>query len=234
MTASLDFFRLTTKRQCADDLVRQLLEASGSFGSRLRRLTTAASDRLPGFEPHFKIAEIELGVRLSPRDVGDEEAFRNALQLPEKLAGKADRRVVVLMDEFQDAGKNLGQDVYRVMRSYFQEQPRTKQLFAGSNESLLRALFGKGNAALLRYATEVPLPPIGRADWTQYIARKFDSIKVVCSAVLAGQLVDATGGHPADTMAACSQLTTVLREVSATEVTADQAAVDGISQRVRN
>jgi uncharacterized protein len=225
LTASLDFFRLTTKRQCADDLVRQLLERSKKFGSRLKRLKNATTGRLPSFEPHFKLAEVELGFRLSPRDVDEDEAFRNALQLPEKLAEQGDRRVVVLMDEFQDAGKNLGQDVYRVMRSYFQEQPRTKQLFAGSNESLLRALFGKGNAALLRYATEVPLAAIGRSDWIDYIVRKFESIEVVCSPVLAGQLVDATGGHPADTMAACAQLTTVLREGATSEVTADVLAV---------
>jgi uncharacterized protein len=225
LTASLDFFRLASRRQCADELVGQLLERSKTLRSRLKRLTQATGDRLSRFEPHLKLAELEFGYRLSPRDADEDEAFRNALQLPERLAEKEDRRVVVLMDEFQDAGKNLGEDIYRVMRSYFQEQPRTKQLFAGSNQSLLRALFGKGNAALLRYATEVPLPPVEHSEWVEYIVRKFKSIDVVCSRVLAGQLVDATGGHPADTMAACAQLTTVLREQSATMVTADWMAV---------
>jgi len=225
LIASLDFFRLATKRQCADELVRQLLEQSKTLGSRLKRLTKASTDRLSNFEPHFKLAELEMGFRFSPRDVDQDEAFRNALQLPERLAEKEDRRVVVLMDEFQDAGENLGQDVYRVMRSYFQEQPRTKHLFAGSNQSLLRALFGKGNAALLRYATEVPLPQVEPADWVEYIVRKFKHIEVACSPVLAEQLVQVTGGHPADTMAACAQLTTVLREQSAAVVTADLLAV---------
>ncbi|HLQ34224.1 MAG TPA: ATP-binding protein, partial [Chloroflexota bacterium] len=119
LTASLDFFRLTTKRQCADELVRQLLESSKTLASRLHRLLGAAGERMSGFEPHLKLAELEFGVRLNPREVDEDEAFRNALQLPERLAGKEDRRVVVLLDEFQDAGKNLGQDVYRVMRSYF-------------------------------------------------------------------------------------------------------------------
>lgn len=221
LTASLDFFRLTTKRQCADELVRQLLEQSKRLGARVKRLVDAARDRVPDFEPHFKLLEMELGIRVSSRDVNEEEAFRNALQMPERLAEKEDRRVVVLMDEFQDAGKNLGQDTYRVMRSYFQEQPRTKQLFAGSHQSLLRALFAKGNSALLRYAVEVPLPPIRGTDWAEYIVRKFDYIDVTCSPVLALQLVEATGGHPADTMAACSQLTTLLREQRASAVTAD-------------
>ncbi len=221
LTASLDFFRLTTKRQCADELVRQLLESSKTLASRLHRLLGAAGERMSGFEPHLKLAELEFGVRLNPREVDEDEAFRNALQLPERLAGKEDRRVVVLLDEFQDAGKNLGQDVYRVMRSYFQEQPRTKQLFAGSHQSLLRALFTRGNAPLLRYAVEVPLPAIQEQEWVDYIVAKFETIGVSCSRVLAAELVRTTGGHPADTMALCAQLTSILREQSIEEVTAD-------------
>ncbi|HLQ34350.1 MAG TPA: hypothetical protein VK457_16820, partial [Chloroflexota bacterium] len=113
------------------------------------------------------------------------------------------------------------QDVYRVMRSYFQEQPRTKQLFAGSHQSLLRALFTRGNAPLLRYAVEVPLPAIQEQEWVDYIVAKFETIGVSCSRVLAAELVRTTGGHPADTMALCAQLTSILREQSIEEVTAD-------------
>jgi DNA-binding transcriptional ArsR family regulator len=224
LTASLDFFRLTSKRQCADELVRQLLEGSKTLSSRLRRLVGAAGERISTFEPHLKLAEIEFGFRFNPRDVDDEEAFRNALQLPEKLAQKEDRRVVILMDEFQEAGKNLGRDVYRVMRSYFQEQPRTKHLFAGSHQSLLRALFASASAPLLRYAVEVPLPPVPAEAWVDYITRKFASIEVACSRVIAGELVRATGGHPADTMALCAQLTSLLRADSAGEITAELLA----------
>jgi uncharacterized protein len=221
ITAELDFFRMSSKRQCADEMVRQLLEGSKSFGSRVKRLAAAAKEGMSAIQPHITVAELELGLRFGPRDVDEDEAFRNALQLPERLAEKEDRRVVVLMDEFQDAGKNLGSDVYRIMRSYFQEQPRTKHLFAGSHQSLLRALFNKGNAALLRYATEVPITPVPTGDWVSYIVRKFRGIDVTCSLVLARQLVNFTGGHPADTMAACAQLTSVLREQSEDVVTAD-------------
>jgi len=224
LTASLDFFRLTTKRQCADELVRQLLEGSKTLSSRLKRLASAAGERISSFEPHFKLAEIEFGFHFHPNETDEEEAFRNALQLPEKLAEREDRRVVVLMDEFQEAGKNLGQDVYPVMRSYFQEQPRTKHLFAGSQHSLLRALFGRSNAPLLRYAMEVPLRPIPAEAWVDYIVRKFQSIDVTCSRLLAAGLVEATGGHPADTMMLCAQLTSLLRQQPTDQVTPELLA----------
>jgi len=235
LTASLDFFRVTTKRQCADELVRQILEGSTSLASRLKRLVGATAERITGFEPHLKLAEIEFGFRLHPQEADEEEAFRNALQLPQKLAEKEDRRVVVLMDEFQEAGKNLGQDAYRVMRSYFQEQPRVKHLFAGSQQSLMRALFGRSNAALLRYALEVPLRPVPGDAWVDYIVRKFNSIGVSCSRIMAAELVRATGGHPADTMALCAHLTSVLREQSGDQVTPELvvAAVDRTRRSLR-
>jgi hypothetical protein len=139
------------------------------------------------------------------------------------------------MDEFQEAGKNLGQDAYRVMRSYFQEQPRVKHLFAGSQQSLMRALFGRSNAALLRYALEVPLRPVPGDAWVDYIVRKFNSIGVSCSRIMAAELVRATGGHPADTMALCAHLTSVLREQSGDQVTPELvvAAVDRTRRSLR-
>src|SRR5581483_7611022 len=224
LTDSLDFFRLTSKRECADELVRQLLESSHSLSSRVKRFAGAAKGVMSGLEPHFTIAEMEFGLHFGPRQVDEEHAFRTQLQLPEKLAEEEGKHVLVFMEEFQDAGKNLGPNVYKVMRSYFQEQPNTKHLFAGSHQSVIRALFGRGNAALLRYATEVPLEAIPASEWVDYIVRKFEQIEVSCSPILASQLVEATGGHPADTMVACDQLTTTLREHSSKEVTADSLA----------
>ena len=225
LTASVDFFRISSKRDFAEVLTKQLLEASHSLRSRLRRLASTVTRAANSVQPHITLAETEFGIRLGAKDEDENHLFQQALQLPEQLAEREDRHVAILMDEFQEADRNLGPDVYRIMRSYFQEQHRTQQLFAGSRASLLRKLFTAPRAALLRYATEVPLPWPSFDDWETYIRSKYASAGISCSASVARAIVTTTAGHPADTMELCQQLHSATQQASLQELDTDLLAV---------
>ncbi|MBV8084145.1 MAG: ATP-binding protein [Chloroflexi bacterium] len=235
LTASLDFFRLTSQRDCAERLIKQLLESSHSLRTRVRRFGRAVGTLAGNVQPFWRVAEMEFGINLGSKDEDENRLFQQALELPETLAKREKRKVVVLMDEFQEADRSLGPQVYRIMRSYFQEQPNTHQLFAGSRASLLRKLFTSPKAALLRYAVEAPLPWPGPEDWVPYIRRKFRGARLDCSQALAEDLVQTTGGHPADTMEVCLQLHIAAHQLHATTLTPDllRAGVDRAEQALK-
>jgi AAA+ ATPase superfamily predicted ATPase len=204
VTASLDFFSLTSKRELADSLARQLLARSHGLGARLRELASSFGRAAQRIEPHVTLAETELGVSLRQQD--EDTLLRNALQIPQRIAEREHTHVVVLMDEFQEAATNLGRNIYQLMRAAFQRQPDFQQIFVGSQESLLRQLFTKPNAALLRHASEIALSYPPPEAWTPYIRRKFSSAGIRLPRNAIRDLVELTGGHPADTIEFCQQL----------------------------
>lgn len=221
LTASIDFFRVTSKRAFAESLTRQLLEASTSLRSRMRRVGSAMRGMASGVKPYVQLAETEFGIQLARMDEDEDRLFQQALELPRQLSDRENRHVVIFMDEFQEADSNLGANVYRIMRSYFQEQRRVQQLFAGSRATLLRKLFTAPGAALLRYAVEVKLPWPSAPDWTAYIVRKYTEAGVACSPGLAQSLVEVTAGHPADTMELCQALHIAAIEAGTTDLSPD-------------
>jgi hypothetical protein len=205
VTASIDFMRLTSRRGLADQLTEQLLANSHSLRDRvLRRAGRAVSQRVRHVKPHWGVAAIEFGMEFETED--EDVLLKKALELPPKIAERDHCNVVILMDEFQEAGSNLGREIYGILRATFQQQPDVQQLFLGSQESMLRALFNRPNAPLLRHAVEVPLPAISHDEWRAYLARKFTDVGQHLRAVLIPQILEATGGHPADTMEVCRQL----------------------------
>jgi len=221
IVAHIDFFGVDSKRHFAEQLIRQVIENSHSLRERLKQVGRAVRRAAGVVKPFWSVAQTEFGVDLGAENIDGDELFRRALELPETLAQREDRLCVVFLDEFQDAARALGPNFYATLRSYFQLQPRTKHIFAGSHESLLRALFTRPNAPLLRYAVEVPFAAVPHSDWQTYIVRKFKETGLSCAPSLADQIIYATGGHPADTMEVCQQVEFAVRAAGATQVTLD-------------
>ncbi|MGH2518703.1 MAG: hypothetical protein ACRDF8_02780, partial [Chloroflexota bacterium] len=211
LVARLDFFQLTSKRAIAEELDHQLLAASHRLASKARRLARATRNMAVPI-PVFRRDHLEIDVGINRgREQSDDDKLRTALELGEQLAVSEKRLCVVLMDEFQEVGKTCGQQIYGFMRAIFQQQPNTKQIFAGSRQHLLRELFGAPGKAFLRYAREVPLPDVAIDQWVPYIVMKFRATGVECSPAAARRIGEITGGHPADTMELCDQLSVATR-----------------------
>jgi uncharacterized protein len=200
LTAYVDLLATTDKRDFADHVAEQLHQQR--MGRKVRTLT----ERLPDFKPHVTFAWIELGIDISAKEQDEDRVFARSLELPQKAAEKQKKRAVVCLDEFQEAGTNFGPRVYKLMRAVFQQQPNTTHLFLGSQQSMLRDVFGASNAPFLRYADELQLPSVPLEDWAEYIAAKFSKEKIGCSRLFAARIAERAGIHPADTMALCTNL----------------------------
>ena len=218
IVAHIDFFGVDSKRHFAEQLIRQVIENSHSLRERLKQVGRAVRRAAGVVKPFWSMAQTEFGIDLGAENIDEDELFRRALELPETLAQREERLCVVFLDEFQDAARVLGPNVYATMRSHFQLQPHTKHIFAGSHESLLRPLFTRPNAPLLRYAVEVPFVEVPHGDWQTYIVRKFNEARLSCTPALADQIIYATGGHPADTMEVCQQLEFAVRAAQTRQV----------------
>src|SRR5439155_38258 len=83
-----------------------------------------------------------------------------ALDLPQALAKRSGKRVVVAFDEFQAAGR-LGPRMFDVMRTHFQAQRGVAYAFLGSEQGILEELFSAKGHAFYRFAVPLDLSDAG-------------------------------------------------------------------------
>jgi len=123
--------------------------------------------------------EVELAWKpaLADRDV--RRYLRFALELPQRIAERDDRRIVVFFDEFQsvlDLERSAsGRDavaLQKLMRTVFQGADRCSFMFAGSIEHLIREVFSS-DQPLGHFGGFHDLSPIGPDDWREGLRARF-------------------------------------------------------------
>jgi AAA+ ATPase superfamily predicted ATPase len=181
-----------------------------------------------GLHPTVKVKyeHVELALHLA-RETNAQRFFEGALDLPQALSKRSGKRVVVVFDEFQAAGK-LGPRVFDVMRSRFQAQRGTSYAFLGSEQGILEELFSDKGHAFYRFAVPLDLADAGGHrfgidpdDWLEYLRAKFAAKRMSIDDASVDRLLDATGGHPQDTMQVCAALYYLMREAGSRAVTGE-------------
>ncbi|MCG9967381.1 AAA family ATPase [Pelotomaculum terephthalicicum JT] len=199
--ASVDFFRTSSKRNIAESIVNSCLENRTGIRKTLNAVWDRAKLLAGAAKIAVKVEDLELNIGFPKKEIDDEALLEYALNLPDVLAEKDHKRMVIVFDEFQDAGQIGGIDIYKVMRSHFQHQKNVAYLFLGSKEGMMQSLFAGKKHAFYRFATVLPIPQIPEEAWIGYITRKFNEKGIEASSdYVPKEIVRLAGGHPQDTM----------------------------------
>jgi len=213
------------------------------LGERLAAsLLASAEGRETAFEDARAIARgLRGAARLSPgslelalgvvRETSAQRALDAALDLPRALASRTGKRVIVAFDEFQAAGR-LGPRVFDLMRARFQSQRGVAYAFLGSEEGILEELFGQKGRPLYRFAVAHDLAEAGGhrfgidpSDWVSYLRTKFQKKRMSIAPADVDRILDATGGHPQDTMQVCAALYHLMLDQALRTATAELVEV---------
>lgn len=224
VTAYVDCLGATDVRGLAERLASSLLASlDGKDGALEDARAIARGLRARG---RVRYEHLELVIPLL-RETSAQRAFEAGLDLPRAVAQRTGRRVVVALDEFQAAGR-LGPRVFDVMRSRFQAQRGVAYAFLGSEEGILEELFGEKGRPLYRFAVAHDLAEAGGhrfgidpSDWHSYLTRKLRQKRIAIAEAEVDRILDATGGHPQDTMQLCAALYHFMREQGLRTVTAE-------------
>jgi hypothetical protein len=154
-----------------------------------RELETSIEAGIPG------VARATVRGRQAGR--GDHALARihTLLALPEKL-GSEKQRILVVFDEFQDL-LTAGEDLDGLVRSHVQHHVDVASYcYAGSQASLLRALFEDRQRPLFGQAREVTLSPISPDSIASWVGRRFAAGGRSIAAEPARTLAAGSAGHP--------------------------------------
>jgi len=228
VTAYVDCLGTTDVRGLAERLAASLLASlEGKDGAFEDARGIASGLRARG---RIRYEHLELVMPLL-REASAQRAFEAGLDVPRSVAQRTGRRVVVAFDEFQAAGR-LGPRVFDVMRSRFQAQRGVAYAFLGSEEGILEELFGEKGRPLYRFAVAHDLAQAGGhrfgidpADWHAYLVRKLKEKRIAIGEPDVDRILDATGGHPQDTMQLCAALYHFMRDEGLRTVTPELVSV---------
>lgn len=168
----LDIYDCRTEYDFYNKLVSATLNQTASKGEQVLRhvkdfLTRLAPRVSFGFDP---ANEMSVSLGITPKEYSPEDL----LQLPEKLASRIGKHIVVCIDEFQQIGSfDNSLEVQKRVRGVWQLQQNVSYCLFGSKKHMLTDLFQNKRMPFYQFGDIRYLQPIPTSDWIPFIKRKF-------------------------------------------------------------
>ena len=206
LVAYVDVFRATAPAQFLELFATTVLQAAESTPERLLRLATELLGRL-----RPQVGADSRGRPTLSLDVGSRPRSALALQeevlsLPERLAEKRGRRLVVALDEFQEIRRFPGAALDKSLRSHFQVHRRVSYLFAGSQESALRDMATLQRSPFYKFGRIMALGPIPQAEFASFLETRFRRGRLRVSRDLLDAILATADDIPYNVQRLCHQL----------------------------
>jgi uncharacterized protein len=223
LVAQVDLMSTPTTDRLAAKLARTIHEdlASRLWNAR-ERLKVFADLRLKPtitVNPNDGAVSFSFDARAADEDI--DATLEELLTTLGRIASDRDRRVVLVLDEFQEV-VDIDPGLIRLMRSVFQEQPDLAHIYVGSKRHMMRQIFSDDNEPFWRSAKQMELGVIARDLFAPYALAKFDETGRELDPSSCEQALELTGGHPYATQ----ELLYFLWEETPAAETTDGATLD--------
>jgi hypothetical protein len=153
-----------------------------------------------------------------------DEVLEEALLLPQRVAEKDGRPVVLFLDELQEIAAPAAPfgDPERLqarMRAIFQRSSQVSLLFAGSLEHSMRQIF-QPEAPLGGFGGSYALSEIAVQEWERGLGERFERASIAAGDEVLARLVELGSGHPRATMLVAAEAFGAVREAGGKELDA--------------
>ncbi len=172
LTAKMDLFSVRTEEEFLREFAKSCLRATSS---RWDDIFNNARELLGKITPAISIdtknPESDLSFEFHWQSKPDPEVILN---LPQKIAEKKKKRVIVCIDEFQNLA-SLPDPVgfQKVLRSYWQQHQNVSYCLYGSKRHILNEFFTDSSMPFYRFGDIMWLEKIAEEHWTPFISDAF-------------------------------------------------------------
>jgi uncharacterized protein len=135
-----------------------------------------------------------------PQDL--DATLERLLELPGQLAAERERKVALVLDEFQEI-VDIDPNLPRLMRSVFELQPDVAHVYLGSKRHMLERIFNDENEPFWRSAKQLELGVIAPSAFRGYIEAQFARSGRRVEPAVVDRVLDTTLGHPYATQELC-------------------------------
>lgn len=205
ITSYIDLYPITSKESLAEVLVSK---CTTSAFTKIEEIISAAKEILPAISPKISIktdvAEIEFSIRGKEKDI--EKLFSESMDVPQRIAEKKNKRVIVAFDEFQEIRRINGEEIERIMRSRFQEHKNVSYIFIGSKRHMIKDIFENKNNPFFRFGKHISLKKIPEKEFSIFIKNNFTDSGIEIDDDVIKSILDLTQCHPYYTQQLCHEI----------------------------
>jgi hypothetical protein len=138
------------------------------------------------------------------------EAIAATLRLPQKIAERDDRQLILFIDEMQELAARRTpygdpDALLGGMREVLHDSPLVTCLFAGSIEHLMREIFTSARRPMAGFGGFHELEPIGEQQWLMGLADRFEQDGCTIEGAALARIIEVGEGHPRSTMLVAQQ-----------------------------
>ena len=167
----VDLYGVTSKNEMLGVYASAVVN---STYTQAQRFTLAVRDLLKSISARFLMTpEGNLAVEFGRRELELPET-RKVLDIPEDVGKKRKKRIIVILDEFQEMWSLNGVALLKLMRSRFKMHKNVTYLFSGSKRHLLLGIFEEAEGAFYHFAKPIELGPIPRRALRELLVDKFE------------------------------------------------------------
>ena len=183
----VDIFKCKTEYEFYNALAEAVLKQTASrvelWMDNAREFIARLSPKV-SFSPEPS-SEFALSLGISPKTHTPEEI----LSLPEEIAQKKQKRIIVCIDEFQQIGEMADSvSIQKRLRSVWQHQRLTSYCLFGSKKHTMMNVFQKRNMPLYQFGDFKFLDKIPTETWVEYIVQHFKDRQRTISPDLAAKI----------------------------------------------
>lgn len=201
----VDLYPAVTKEKFANILVSSISKAKGG---KLNEIIKIIKDLIPPIKLTIRPEDAESGIELE-FSKGKEDVNANLTKLydlPEKVAKKMGKKLVMIFDEFQEVIKLDGKEIETNIRSKLQQHKNVSYVFMGSQKHLLDQMFNDKSRPLYRAGKPFSLGRIPEEEFSQFIKDRFKTSGINASKEIISKILKLTQCHPYYTQQLCHEI----------------------------
>jgi len=195
LVVMLDLFRIRSEEEFLEIFAMELIKSS----------TNKIEELILNVKEFFTtlIPKISLSVD-SLKDISfsfdRQELSKNRaeiLDLPQKIALKKKKKIIICIDEFQNIlNYKKSEFIVKDLRSSWQNQPDVTFCLYGSKRHMMSGLFNDSSSAFYRFGSVVFLNKIEKQYWILFISKAFTNTKKNIPDNICGEIADLMDNHP--------------------------------------
>lgn len=213
---SVSLFKCTNAASLAEAISRETLANRGSMHKLIEKVREGGAVVLKGAaltlatKTQADLGDaVEFAIRPDRAAFDPERSLRVALELPQRIAERDGKRVILFIDELQEIvdGDSYGDPdgLMRFMRETLHRSDRVTALFAGSVEHMMRELFTTRQRAFYGFGGFIELTPILAGEWRIGLAERFAEDDCRADLDALNRMIELGGRHPRATMLIAQQ-----------------------------
>lgn len=201
----VDLYPAVTKEKFANILASSIAKAKAG---KVDEIIQIIKELIPPIKLTVRPEDVETGIELElSKGKEDIDASLTKLyDLPERVAKKTKKKLVVVFDEFQEITKLDGQEIETNIRSKLQQHKNVSYVFMGSQRHLLDQMFNDKNRPLYRAGKPFNLSRLTEEEFSKFIIERFKAGGITISKEVTSKILELTQCHPYYTQQLCHEM----------------------------